>query len=278
MAGGGGSQSTSSAKGLPPWLAPYYTQALGQGQNLEQTGQFSGTSMPVAGFSPLQQQGFHEISGLNPSSIGAANGAVTGLENGQYLNPAATTFGAANPQLAATASGQYLDPASNPYLTSAYNMGAQGIQNNLDSQFGAAGRNVLASAPVQSDQLNNLATQLYGGAYQSNMQNMLNAQQLASGNYNSGVTALNQGAAIAPGVTAGMYTPAQMLLGAGQQQQQQQQNVLNAPYQTADWYASLLGQNSSPFGTATSTVQNNPSVLQNIGAGMSAVGLLGAFL
>ncbi len=70
-------------------------------------------------------------------------------------------------------SGAYLNPSSNPYLSGTLTTAEQGVQNPITSEFGSAGRNVLSSAPVQSSAMNQLANQIYGGAYQSGMQNMV---------------------------------------------------------------------------------------------------------
>lgn len=85
--------------------------------------------------------------------------------------------------------GQYLNPASNPYLDATFNQAANAVQNRVGSQFGAAGRNLEASIPVQNDQMNQLATSIYGGNYQNERQlqgqaaqnaNTLNSSNLAN--------------------------------------------------------------------------------------------------
>lgn len=227
----GGGTNTVSQTTVPEWLKPYLTSNLQQGQALENQG---GPEMEqqIAPLNSMQNTGLSQIS----AAAGAPNAS-----------------GAADQQLQTMESGAYLNPSTNPYLQGTFNTAAQGVQNSLDSQFGAAGRNILASAPVQSDQMNNLANQIYGGAYQSGMQNMV------------------QGAALAPSVDAGTYQPGQQMLQAGSGLQGQAQNVLNAqsneynyqqalPYNTASWYSSLLGQNSSPFmgSSQTSNPATNP--------------------
>lgn len=269
----GGSQNTMSQSTVPGWLQPYLTSNLNTAQGLEDTGQFAGQPMPVAPLSGLQNYGLNQIGGVNPTSIGAANSALTGLESGNYLQPAQQTFNASNPQLSSEASGSLLNASSNPYLSGMYNLGLQGIQNQTDSQFGAAGRNILASAPLQTDQASTLADSLLGGQYNNSLNATLGAQQLAGQNYNSGVTALNQGAAVAPGVTAGQYIPGQALMGAGATTQAQAQNVLNSPYNTLSWYSSLLSGNASPFGQTSSQGSSSPSGLQYAGLGIGAAGL-----
>jgi hypothetical protein len=59
--------------------------------------------------------------------------------------------------------GKYLN--SNPYLDATFNQAALATQNQLSSQFASAGRNQNAAYQPRADQLNNLATQIYGGNY-----------------------------------------------------------------------------------------------------------------
>lgn len=241
----GGGTNTVQSTVVPDWLKPYLTSNLVQGQYLEQQG---GPQMEqqVAPLNDLQNSGLSQIQ------------ATAGAPNANS---------AANSQLQNIESGAYLNPSTNPFLQGTFNTAAQGVQNSLGSQFGAAGRNILASAPVQSDEMNNLANQIYGGAYQSGMQNIM------------------QGAALAPSVAQGQYMPGQELLSAGSGLQGQAQNVLNAqsneynyqqalPYNTASWYSSLLGQNSSPFlgSSQTSTPVTNPWMTGVGGAAMGAAG------
>lgn len=264
----GGGTNTVQSTVIPDWLRPYLQDNLTQAKGLEQQG---GPQMEqqVAPLNGMQMAGLGSIAGAagTPNAGDAANSFLTNLEGGNFLLP-----------------------NNNPYLAGTFNQAAQGVQNSLDSQFGAAGRNILASAPVQSDEMNNLANQMYGGAYQQGMQQM------------------TQGAALAPGVAQTQYMPGQELLQAGAGLQGQAQNVLNAqsnmynysqalPYNTASWYSSLLGQNSSPFmgSSQTSTPITNPamtglggaasgaamggSIGGPWGAGIGALagGLLGAF-
>jgi hypothetical protein len=271
MNGGGqtttqsGSQKSSQTNTLPSWLLGPYQAQLGSSTNLLNQG-LGATQVP--GVSMLGS-GMNAIAGVNPQAIGAADTGLSNILGGQYLGPAQSQMNAASPQIQALASGQYMNPETNPYLQQSYKLGLQGIQNNVDSQFGAAGRNVLAGAPIQADQASNLATQLYGGAYNTNLAAMQNAQGLASGNYNTGIGQLANAAQIAPGVTQGLYMPGAQQLSAGQ-----------TPYNLSSWYQSLLGQTAQPFGqtsgkgssNSTSTTVNNSSPLSQIG---SVVGLLG---
>jgi hypothetical protein len=271
---GGGSQTTNStqssqsANSLPSWLTSAYQSNLPISQGLQSAG-LSATS----GGPAMLGSGMNAIGAVNPQSIGAADTSLSNILNGNYFGGAQSTFGAANPQISALASGQYMDPSTNPYLQQSYNLGLQGIQNNVDSQFGAAGRNVLASAPVQADQASTLANSIYGGAYNTNLAAMQNAQGLASSNYNTGIGQIGNAAATSPSVTQGLYTQGNQLLNAGQ-----------TPYNLQSWYSQLLGQNAQPFGqqsttgTTTTTAQNNPGGLATFGGIMSGLGaLMGGF-
>jgi hypothetical protein len=190
------------------------------------------------------------------------------------ISDIAATAGAPNASTAAQAqnmnieSGAYLNPATNPYLAGTLTTAGQGVQNNVDSQFGSAGRNVVGSAPVQTSAMNQLANQIYGGAYQSGMQNLL------------------QGQLIAPSVDAGTYTPGSELLQTGAGVQGQSQNEINAlmnqfnyqqqlPENMLSWYSGLLSQNGSPFAGARGTASgSNNSALTDVGAGVAGAGAI----
>src|SRR6185437_10518076 len=163
---------TSSTTG-PSWALPYEQYGLGQAQ-----AQYQGVNSPqqlVAGFSQPQNQ------------------AISGIQQLATNNP---TLGAAQQYTQNVLSGS---PANNPYLNSEFNQAANTVQNRLESEFAGSGRNIIGSAPVQSDELNNLATQLYGGAYNTGVQQQENA------------------AAQAPNVTNAQMGLQQGLFGAGQQ-------------------------------------------------------------
>ena len=110
----------------------------------------------VAGMTPAQQQG-----------ISSQEQAATGQGTSEAQSAAAANQ--------FETSGALLNPNSNPYLQHTFNLASQSVENNLDSQFAGSGSNVENSIPVQSDQMNNLATQLYGGAYQQGVNTMTQA-------------------------------------------------------------------------------------------------------
>lgn len=228
MAGG----TNTVSQTLPSWLQPYLTQELGTAQGLSGNAIANPQSM-VAPLSDLQTSGLNSISGVSPQAQATADSAL-----------GANQF---------ETSGALLNPASNPYLQNTYNLAAGSVENTLDSQFAGAGSNVINSAPVQSSELNNLATQLYGGQY------------------DVGLNAMTQSQALAPTVTQGAYLPGQTQLSAGSTQQTQAQNAINAPYNALSWYSGLLGLNGSSLGGSSSS-NNGNAALQDAGLGIGALG------
>lgn len=145
-----GSQTTQTVQQqAPSWQQPYQQYGLQQA-----TAQYQNVNSPqqlVAGFSPQQNEAISNITNLaggTPQTTAAQN-YVTNVLSG--------------------------NPANNPYLSQQFNLAANDVQNRLSSEFAGSGRNVIGSLPIQSDQLNNLATQLYGGAYNTGVQQQENA-------------------------------------------------------------------------------------------------------
>lgn len=162
---------TTVTQAPPSYMGPYIGTALGQAGNLLQgPGPQYYPGQTVADFSQPQEQAFGGIQ----------NFAGNLLQNGG---------------------------GSNPYEDAMFNRAAQGTQNQLASEFAGAGRNVGASLPNRSQQLNDLATQFYGGQYQNNINNAFHAGDA--------------------------------MLGVGNQIQQQTQNEINANRQKYDYYQHL---------------------------------------
>lgn len=229
----GGSQQSSSQTSVPAWLQPYIQNTIGQAQTLQQGGgpQYY-PGQQVASLNPMQQAGIQ----------GVANTAA---------GPNASTV--AQNQNMKIESGAYLNPSTNPYLAGTLTTAEQGVQNPITSEFGAAGRNVLASAPVQSSAMNQLANQIYGGAYNQGMTNMVQSQYAA------------------PALDAATYGPSQELLQTGAGVQGQTQNEINAamqkynytqqlPENMLSWLSGITSQSGAPFGTSNTTASgtNNP--------------------
>lgn len=183
----------------PSWQLPY--QQSGLNQSLAQYNNVSSPTQLVAPFSPQQNQAIQGVTDLatnNPTS-GAVNNWVTNTLNGQ--------------------------PANNPYLNSEFTQAAQATQDQLGSEFAGAGRNVVGSLPLRSDQLNNLATSLYGGAYNTGVQE----QEAAAGQ--------------APNAVNTSLGLQQGLFNTGQQVQNQAQQYIQAPQTFLNQYLSRVNGN-----------------------------------
>lgn len=218
------SNQTTTAQ-APSWQLPYQQYALNQS-----LGQYNGVTSPqqlVAPFSTQQNQAINNIGNLannNPVS-GAVNNYVTNTLNGS--------------------------PANNPYLNSEFQQGANQVQNQLSSEFANSGRGVVGSLPVQSDELNNLATQLYGGAYNTGVQQQENAAGLAPGAVNTDL-----------GLQSALY-------GAGSNVQNLAQQYIQAPQNFLNQYMSRVNGNLG-------TTQTTPVYFNNALAGLGGAQLGGS--
>jgi hypothetical protein len=160
------------------------------------------------------------------------------------------TTNAATNLSTSTLNGNYLN--SNPYLNQTFNQAADQTQNRLSSEFAGAGSNVQNSAPVRSDELNNLATGIYGQNYQDER----NRQQQTLG--------------MAPQTQGLGYNDINALFSGGQQVQQLGQQYANAPSQ---WLQQYLQQVSPGLGQQSTTPQ-----FYNQGAGALGGALAGSSL
>jgi hypothetical protein len=201
MSGGGSASMPQS------YLAPYLGTALGQAANLLQSGgpQYY-TGQQVASFNPTQQNTMKAI-----------------VNTGMKGNPALTAAQGFDQTLLQSGGG------SNPYLDQMYKQAAGATQNQLSGEFAGMGRNASASEPLRAEQLNNLATSMYGGQYQNNIQNALAAGNQAQGLYDTRLQGL------------------QAAQGVGQQVQNQSQNMINASKAAFDYNQNLPGQNLRSF-------------------------------
>ena len=238
MGGGQPSNVTqTSVQQLPGWLNDANTFGSQQAQNLYNTGgpqYYPGNT--VAPFSPMQEQYFSGVENLAQNGLPSSNAAqnyTTSVLNGNYLNP-----------------------QTNPYLQDTFNQAANAVQNKLGPEFAGSGRNPEMSGAAQADQMNQLATQIYGGAYNTGIQQMQGA--------------LNE----SPQVAAQSLQGLQSLNTAGAQLQQQSQNMIGANQSLYEYYAqepwknlnNYMGQvNSLAHGSNTANTQPfyGPSKTEN---------------
>jgi len=212
--------------GPPAWQLPYLQYGLGQAQDLYQNG---GT--PVVPFSPYSEQ--------------AIQGTATRAQNGSPL------VSAANDYVTKSLQGGFL--GSNPQLDNMFNRAALQTQNQLASQFAGAGRNVDASMGLRSQQLNDLATGIYGNAYNTDRQ----LQQQALG---SAIPLANQD-----------YVDLAQLRGAGQSVEGLAQEYAAQPANALNQYLGQVG--AIPAGTTTTQ-----PLYRNTGAAIAGGALTGAQL
>lgn len=150
----------------PAYLRPYLQDAADEAQNLYRTGgpqYYPGNTVVPFSNQTEQALGRTEQRALNGSPVtNAAQGYATDVLGGKYLN-------------------------ANPYLDATFNRAADQVQNRIQSGFAGSGRNIEAGRPLAAQEMNDLANQIYGGAYtqeRNNQQSMVPfANQLANQDY-----------------------------------------------------------------------------------------------
>ena len=223
MGGGGGGGNQTTRVEPPKYQLPYLERGLGYAQN-----QYDAGGAGVAPFSPETQQG---LSGI--TNMATAGNPVTGASQDLATK---------------TLQGGFL--GSNPYLDDTFGRAALQTQNQLASQFAGSGRNVDASEGLRSQQLNDLATGIYGGAYDAER----NRQ--------------NQVLGMSPQLANAGYADYDRLLGVGAQRENLNQQQLDAPGQNLD---SFLNRVSGQMGQT-----NIASGSRNRTAGAIGGGMMGA--
>lgn len=142
MGGGGDTQTT--AVGPPEFAEPFLETGLAEALGRFRQG-------------PLE---FFPDSTVVPQSEQTL-AAIEQLSSPSGLSTAATDL------VEATLRGDFLDPATNPFLQQTFDQAAQATRSQLDSQFAGAGRNLEAQLPARGDQLNQLATSIFGQNFQA---------------------------------------------------------------------------------------------------------------
>lgn len=156
----GDNTSTAISTQSPPAnVQPFLNKGLSESERLYDQGpQSYYPGQTVTPFSSQTQQALDatQARATNGSPVTtAAQNLTTDTLNGNYLN-------------------------SNPYLDKAFGNAAQATQSQLSSEFARSGRDVSASLPARSSQLDDLATKIYYGNYNDER----NRQQGAIGQAN----------------------------------------------------------------------------------------------
>ena len=160
-----GSQPTQQASTVTAepseFVRPYYEEALGQAQQLYQSDvpQY----FPEATYVPFSGQ----------------TEAALQLQEQRAL-AGSPLLGSSQQEIQNILSGQYLDPATNPYLQQTFERAAGDVRSQLGSMFAKGGRyGSAAMAETAGRRMGDIASQIYGGAYERERQRQLQAAQMA---------------------------------------------------------------------------------------------------
>lgn len=158
MSGGGSStpSTTTQTTEPPAFLRPYLQHGAEQSRALYETGgpQYYGGNTVV----PFAQQ--------TEQALGLQQQRAT---NGSPVNQAAQNY--ATNTLNATPTSQF-GGATNPHLDQTFNRAADSVQQRIQSGFAGSGRNIGAGRPAAAQELNDLAGNIYGGAYEGERNRM----------------------------------------------------------------------------------------------------------
>lgn len=226
MAGGGGGGNQTTRTEPPKYQLPYLERGLGYAQN-----QYNASSAGQ-NVAPLSNESNQALTGMTNL---AGNNALTGAQQDLATK---------------TLQGGFL--GSNPYLDATFNKAAMATQGNLASQFAGAGRNIDQSMGNRAQELESLATSIYGGAYNDER----NRQQQVLG--------------MSPQLQQAGYADLDRLAGVGASREGYQQEQLDAPGQALDQFLARVSGNMGQSYTVNGG--------RNRAAGALGGGMLGAQL
>jgi hypothetical protein len=254
-------QRTTTTTEPPAFIRPFMEYGAQQSRALYETGgpSYYGGNTVV----PFSQQTEAALGGTEARAMG-----------GSPVNQAAQNY--ATGILGSTPTSQF-GGASNPYLDAQFNRAADATQQRLQSGFAGNGRNIEAARPAASQELNDLATGIYGGAYENERNRM--AEDLARQRSTQfGV------AGLAPQIANQDYVDLNALQGVGGQVEDLAGNLMqdqaarwdfsqNAPQMNLDNYIARV-TGSYPGQNATQTTPT----YRNQGAGALGGAMSGAAL
>jgi hypothetical protein len=221
----GGSGSSTTRVEPPKYQLPYLQTGLSEAQGLYDRQQGQNT---VAPFSSETQQGLAGITQRAQTGspiTGAADNLATTTLNGGFMG-------------------------ANPQLDNMFNRAAMQSRGQLASQFAGSGRNIGASEGLRSQQLNDLATGIYGGAYDQERNRQMQTLSMSPQLANAG------------------YADFDRLLGVGAQREGLQQEQLDAPGRNLDQFLTRVSGNYGQTQIAPNT--------RNRAAGAMGGGMMGA--
>src|SRR5690606_6644618 len=137
----------------PDYLLPYLQNAAGYADQLFQSGPtpyYPGNTVVPFSDQTNQALNMQTQRALQGSGVvGAAQDFTAGLLGGDS-------------PLAAMAGG-----GANPYLDATFDQAAAGVNRSLDTVLARSGRDVNANMGARQQGMNDLATNIYGGAYEN---------------------------------------------------------------------------------------------------------------
>jgi hypothetical protein len=220
--GGGGSGGSTTTNSIDPRFSPlidYATQAA--------------SGVQKAGFTPYTGQRYAGMNDTQQTGIG-------------MIQDRATNGDATMQQATSTLQDTLKGGQSNPYLDSMVNKAQQGVMGNLsaiNSRSGSFGNSGIMETGAK--QMGDIASQMYGNAYNTDRANQMSALNLAPTYGNQAYSDASQ----LMKVGGQMQDQTQQNNDFAYQQSQEQQNL---PYKQMAAYSGLLGSSGST-GTSTTT-------------------------
>jgi hypothetical protein len=165
MGSSSGNQRTTTTTEPPAFIRPFMEYGAQQSRALYETGgpqYYQGNTVVPFSQQTERALGMTEQRALNGSPV---TNAAQNYATDTLTSTPASQFGTASNPYASSANPY--GSVNNPYLDATFNKAADTVQNRLESQFAGSGRNVAASRPANTEALNDLATNIYGGAYEN---------------------------------------------------------------------------------------------------------------
>ena len=316
MGSSGGSNNTTTVQKADPWSGqqPYLLDIFSEAKKLYDSGGLSVDYFPGSTVAPqsdwtakaLKMQADRALAGS--ASVQAAQNTADGIAAGQGLagnaglgvleGLASSDINAGNAGLAALES---MGQSQNPYLSALYQDASREALSVLDGSFSRAGRyGSGAHAAAQADAVTGLASEMYGAAYEQQLQaaaqaanaynaglgQQINAAQAAGQLYGTGVGQQLSAASLAQGLANQGYVDAAALAEAGAAQESYRQALINAdverwnseqlgPISALNLYNQLVQGNYGSTVT-TSTQEGGGSKLGGVISGVGAGASMGA--
>ena len=222
MGAGGGGGGSTTVQSIPDELKPLASAYTNKAVNLGNQG-----------FQPYSGQRFADLNSTQQQGINMVQNRALG--GSQTMNNAESAL------------NQTIQGTSNPYLDAMVKKAQASVLGNANAasaRSGSFGNSGIAEQAAK--QMGDVATQMYGGAYENDAARRM------------------QAVGMAPTFGNAAYSDAQQLMNAGQIQQDQNQNNLDFKYQQSQdaanlpykQLAAMSGVFGSNLGSTSTTTQN----------------------